>query len=364
MNYQNHITVVAKISVILLVLVSGCSGFENTSNPNTVSNQVPTPTPAPTPTTASTQAPNPFESVSFPLDACGDKLPDDQKVYPVSLYPVFLEYSEEKLSQVKSSFCRDAIKKVRESTGKDEIQVASFIGTERANQFKEFMSAKVGISGSIGQPTVIAAKIGQTPIAPTTPQPTSTPDESLITSSSDFKTITLKCREKPAGKYIDLEFGDCWWGRAESKNYSTSWYESSIDDNRIQLIGSGGELSVELPPRSNSSSSSSDEAPIYKLRVRRLTSEPLRTITVNCADKTRIIWGIAIIPKCTSSGSYIDLKTGMNLKTGQGNANHYPIIVKTANGSPMHFSNNTFSDQRWYVTSDARQVTLTFSASR
>jgi len=357
MKYQNHITVVGKISVILLVLVSGCSGFENTSNPNTVSTQVPTPTPTPTPTTASTQAPNPFESVSFPLDVCGDKLPDDQKVYPVSLYPVFLEYSEEKLTQVKSRFCRDALKKVRESTGKDEIQVASFIGTERANQFKEFMSAKMGISGSIGQPTVIAAKSGQTPIARTTPQPTSTPDESLITSSSDFKTITLKCREKPAGKYIDLEFGECYTNTntAESKNYSTSWYESSIGNNQFQLIGPGGEISVQVQ-RGNFSY---NESPIYKLMVRRLTSEPVKTITVNCADKVRIIWGIAIIPKCTSTGTYIDLKTG----DGYG-SNSYPLIVKTANGSPMHFNNNVFDWKRWSVTSDARQVNLTFSASR
>lgn len=358
MNYQNHITVVGKFSVILLVLVSGCSGFENTSNPNTVSNQVPTPTPAPTPTTASTQAPNPFESVSFPLDACGDKLPDDQKVYPVSLYPVFLEYSEEKLSQVKSSFCRDAIKKVRESTGKDEIQVASFIGTERANQFKEFMSAKVGISGSIGQPTVIAAKSGHTPIAPTTPQPTSTPDESLITSSSDFKAVAIKCREKPAGKYIDLEFGECLLSSialAKSKNYSTSWYEASIGDNKFELIGPSGELLLNLPKRN----SSSDEAPSYTLRVRRLTSEPVKTITVNCADKVRIIWGIAIIPKCTSTGTYINLKTG----DGYG-SNSYPLIVKTANGSPIYFNNNMFDWKRWSVTSEARQVNLTFSVGK
>ena len=355
MNYQNHITVVGKISVILLVLVSGCSDFENKTNPNTVSSQTPTITPTPAPTTASTQAPNPFESVSFPLDACGDKLPDDQKVYPVSLYPVFLEYNEEKLTQVKLSFCRDTIKKVRESTGKNEIQVASFIGTERANQFKEFISAKVGISGSIGQPTAIAAKSGQTPIAPTTPRPTSTPDESLITSSSDFKAIAIKCREKPTGKYIDLEFGECWSGDAKSKNYSTSWYESSIGDNKFQLIGPGGELWVTLPKRN----SSSDEAPTYKLMVRRLTSEPVKTITVNCADKVRIIWGVAIIPKCTSTGTFIDLKTG----DGYG-SNSYPLIVKTAKGDPMHFNNNMFHWKRWSVTSDARQVNLTFSASR
>ncbi|MEG4918034.1 hypothetical protein [Microcoleus sp. B7-D4] len=358
MKYQNHITVVGKISVILLVLVSGCSGFENTSNPNTVSSQTPTPTPTPTPTTASTQAPNPFESVSFPLDACGDKLPDDQKVYPVSLYPVFLEYSEEKLTQVKSSFCRDAIKKVREATGKDEIQVASFIGTERANQFKEFMSAKVGISGSIGQPTVIAAKSGQTPVAPTTPQPTSTPGESLITSSSGFETITLKCGEKPAAKYIDLEFGDCLQGSsAKSKNYSTSWYESSMGDNKFQLIAPGGSLQVDLPRRSNSISPTvdSETAPIYKLRVRRLTSKPLRTITVSCDAGEINIWGVKIIPKCNSSGSYIGVEQGMFFQ--------HNVVIKTSNTDrePIIFRSDVLINPSYYVTSKSRQVELTFS---
>ncbi|MEG4806888.1 hypothetical protein QUA82_07475 [Microcoleus sp. F8-D3] len=353
MNYQDHITVVGKISVILLVLVSGCSGFENTSNPNTVSSQVPTPTPTPTPTTASTQAPNPFESVSFPLDACGDKLPDDQKVYPVSLYPVFLEYSEEKLTQVKSSFCRDAIKKARESTGKDEIQVASFIGTERANQFKEFMSAKVGISGSIGQPTVIAAKSDRTPIARTTPQPTSTPEESLITSSSDFETITLKCREKPPGKYIDLEFVNCDTSsdQAKSKNYSNSWYESSIGNNQFQLIGPGGEILVQLQ-RGNFSY---NESPIYKLTVRRLTSEPLRTITVNCDAGKINIWGVQIIPKCNSSGSYIEVKPVIFF--------NHNVVVKTSNRErkPIIFRSDILINPSYYVSSQQRQVELTFS---
>ncbi|MGL5064847.1 MAG: hypothetical protein ACRC62_33115 [Microcoleus sp.] len=247
MKYQDHTIVMGKIAVMLLVLVSGCTGFENTSNPNSISSQVPTstpnpspptnptPTPNPTPTNTPAPTPNQFESVSFPLDSCGDKLPDDSKVYPVTLYRVFLEYSEDNLTQVRSRFCRDAFKKFREDTGKNEIQVASFVGSERANQFKEFVSAKVGISGSIGQPTAIAAKSDRTPAAPTTPPPASTPNESLITSSSDFETITLKCREKPPGKYIDLEFLECYatTAIAKSKNYSNSWYESSIGNNQI-----------------------------------------------------------------------------------------------------------------------------------
>jgi hypothetical protein len=353
MNYQNHITVVGKISVILLVLVSGCSGFENTSNPNTVSSQVPTPTPTPTPTTASTQAPNPFESVSFPLDACGDKLPDDQKVYPVSLYPVFLEYSEEKLTQVKSSFCRDAIKKVRESTGKNEIQVASFIGTERANQFKEFMSAKVGISGSIGQPTVIAAKSGQTPIAPTTPPPTSTPNESLVTSSSDFQEVPITCNKKnPSGKFIDLEFYSCgeFTSSITVKNYSGSWYEV-INYVNFYLIGPGVKREVDLPATNNTYKREIDN----KLFVRRFVDIPIeRVVTVNCDDPEINVWGVQMVPKCNSRGSFIEVK---------GGSFYHNVVVKPSihNSRPLIFRSDVLINQSYYVSSQKRQVELTFS---
>lgn len=355
MNYQNHITVVGKISVILLVLVSGCSDFGNKTNPNTVSSQTPTITPTPAPTTASTQAPNPFESVSFPLDACGDKLPDDQKVYPVSLYPVFLEYSEEKLTQVKSSFCRDAIKKVRESTGKNEIQVASFIGTERANQFKEFISAKVGISGSIGQPTAIAAKSGQTPIAPTTPRPTSTPDESLITSSSDFQEVRITCnRKNPSGKFIDLEFSICseYSNTTTVKNYSGSWYEIS-NYVSFYLITPGVEREVYLPPTKNKYKGEIDN----KLIVRRVVDRPERILTVSCDAGEINIWGVQIIPKCNSKGSYVEVKGGNFF---------HNVVVKTSNRArkPIIFRSDVFINPTYYVTSNSRQVELTFSVEQ
>ncbi|OCQ91669.1 hypothetical protein BCD67_09175 [Oscillatoriales cyanobacterium USR001] len=356
MKYQHNITVVGKISVILLVLVSGCSGFENPSNPNTVSSQVPTPTPTPTPPTASTQAPNPFESVSFPLDACGDKLPDDQKVYPVSLYPVFLEYSDEKLTQVKSSFCRDAFKKFREATGKDEIQVASFIGTERANQFKEFISAKVGISGSIGQPTAIAAKSDQTPVARTTPTPAPVPEQSPINSSSDFQEVPITCnRKNPSGKFIDLEFSVCseYSSATAVKNYSGSWYELSDYEN-FYLITPGGEGGVGLP-RTNKYKGEIDN----KIIVRRVVGLPIeRVVTVSCDAGEINIWGVQIIPKCNSSGSYIELKGVIFFDRH--------VFVKTSkiDRKPIIFRSDVLIHPSYYVTSNSRQVELTFSVGQ
>ncbi|MBK4730815.1 hypothetical protein JJD41_13210 [Oxynema sp. CENA135] len=118
----------------------------------------PTPTPPVQPT-------NIFDSVSFPQDACGDNLPEDPQAYPVDFYPVYIDYSESNLQAVKSKFCRDALKKYREAKGKDYIQVASFVGEERANQFKKLMQQELG-SGEIGEATVIEAPLSNREVFP------------------------------------------------------------------------------------------------------------------------------------------------------------------------------------------------------
>ncbi|MEQ8999547.1 MAG: hypothetical protein RID53_23860, partial [Coleofasciculus sp. B1-GNL1-01] len=79
---------------------------------------------------------NPFQSMSFPKESCGDSLPEDPDAYPVEFYPVLIDYSESNLESVQSQFCRDSLKIYRESLDKEYIQVSSFIGRERANQFK------------------------------------------------------------------------------------------------------------------------------------------------------------------------------------------------------------------------------------
>ncbi len=114
--------------------------------------QIPNTQPTPKPPLST----NPFDSVSFPQDACGDKLPEDPQAYPVEFYPVYIDYSESNLQAVTSKFCRDALKKYRETKGKDYIQVASLVGKERANQFKDLMQQEFG-SGEIGEPSVINA---------------------------------------------------------------------------------------------------------------------------------------------------------------------------------------------------------------
>lgn len=105
----------------------------------------------------STPLSNPFDSVSFPKDSCGDKLPTDQKAYPVKIYPVFIEYSEINFRAVTSKYCRDSLNKFRKETGKYAIQVGSFLSVEQANQFKYFLQDKLG-SGEVGNPTLLEAK--------------------------------------------------------------------------------------------------------------------------------------------------------------------------------------------------------------
>jgi hypothetical protein len=98
---------------------------------------------------------NTFNSVSFPQESCGDKLPDNLKSDDVKFYPVFIDYSESNLQTIKANYCQDAIKKIRKENGKEAVQVASFDNEERANQFKVFLIKKIG-SAEVGEPNIIA----------------------------------------------------------------------------------------------------------------------------------------------------------------------------------------------------------------
>ncbi|MEG4586159.1 hypothetical protein QUA54_13220 [Microcoleus sp. MOSTC5] len=112
------------------------------------------PSPVVTPVKPNNSA-NPFDQVQFPKPVCGDSLPADPKAYPVNLYPVFVDYSESNLQTVTSKFCQDALLKTIEKTGKQAVQVGSFLTVDRANAFKEFMLKNIG-SGEVGEePTVI-----------------------------------------------------------------------------------------------------------------------------------------------------------------------------------------------------------------
>jgi hypothetical protein len=116
-----------------------------------------TPTQAPTSSVES----NPFNSVRFPQESCGDSLPEDGSAYPVSFYPVFVDYSEKNLQILQSQFCKDSIKVFRDNKNKNSIQVASFTSQEKAEQFRKFIFPKIGM-GELGQPTTLTQKPNST----------------------------------------------------------------------------------------------------------------------------------------------------------------------------------------------------------
>jgi hypothetical protein len=98
-----------------------------------------------------------FDRETFPKAVCGDQLPSDSKVYPVDLYPVFTDYSEKNLKVVTTELCQDAIRSTRQKTNKQSIQVGSFIGKTRAEEFKSFIQKKLG-NAEVGEPTRIESK--------------------------------------------------------------------------------------------------------------------------------------------------------------------------------------------------------------
>ncbi len=97
---------------------------------------------------------NPFEAIQYPQNSCGDPLPTNINDFPVDFYPVFVSNSPNTLSNVNANFCRDALVITRKDIGIQSIQVASFTTQQRAAQFAQFMTQKVG-SGEVGSPTRI-----------------------------------------------------------------------------------------------------------------------------------------------------------------------------------------------------------------
>lgn len=139
---------------------------------STASTPVSTTTPVPTVTVTATPTPtlavsspttqnspksgsgNIFENARFPQYECGDPLPTNPNAYPINLYPVFIDFSDRNLQIARSQYCQDAIEKPRKDSGKLSVQVASFVDSERANAFRDFLSVRVG-TVEVGAPTVI-----------------------------------------------------------------------------------------------------------------------------------------------------------------------------------------------------------------
>lgn len=120
-----------------------------TSSPTT---SAPRPAPNQSPANSTTTA-NPFENSSFPQSACGDPIPAGNGS-PISLYPVFVEYSDNNLQRIKAQFCQDALPKIRKGTNRQAVQIASFSSRDRAVLFASFLSKRFN-GVEVGEPTIL-----------------------------------------------------------------------------------------------------------------------------------------------------------------------------------------------------------------
>ncbi|ACK68930.1 serine/threonine protein kinase [Gloeothece citriformis PCC 7424] len=97
---------------------------------------------------------NQFDLVQFPQPSCGDSLPSDFSSYPLNVYPVFIEFSQNNFQYIRQNFCQDSFAKIRQDTGEKAIQIASFSNLKQAQEFSEFIKNQVG-SGEVGEPTLV-----------------------------------------------------------------------------------------------------------------------------------------------------------------------------------------------------------------
>jgi hypothetical protein len=98
---------------------------------------------------------NPFENSRFPQSACGDAIPAGNGS-PISLYPVFVEYSDNNLQRIKAQFCQDALPKIKKGTNRQAVQIASFSSRDRAVLFADFLSKSFrGVE--VGEPTILSS---------------------------------------------------------------------------------------------------------------------------------------------------------------------------------------------------------------
>jgi serine/threonine protein kinase len=145
---------------MMIVVAGGVAiAYINSVTVSPLSPQNPDP-PSPSPTTTVASS-NEFENAQFPQSICGDPSPKNS-TSQTQFYPVFIDFSENNLQRVQSSFCGDARKTNRKDTGEVAIQVASFTTASRAELFSNFMKKKLG-SGNVGQPTIYAASSNREP---------------------------------------------------------------------------------------------------------------------------------------------------------------------------------------------------------
>jgi hypothetical protein len=90
-----------------------------------------------------------------------------------------------------------------------------------------------------------------------------------------------------------------------------------------------------------------------KVLAQRYSGSPIRKMSVSCDSNPILVWGLQIIPRCTSQGTYIDIKSGVE----------YPLKIDLLNGKTMDYR-PSLGGSSGYITSTGRSVEFTISPTR
>ena len=137
-------------AVILFVLVGLTAPKpEQSSSPQPLSSNLPTAPvtqpiaiqSAPLSPESSLTSNHPLSQFKFPQQTCGDLAVGENDTW----YPVFAD--ADRFTDIQQNYCADAIKTVRQQSGKPAVQVASFVNQEKAIAFAQ------AVKGDVGKPT-------------------------------------------------------------------------------------------------------------------------------------------------------------------------------------------------------------------
>ena len=97
---------------------------------------------------------HPLTGQKFPT-WCSDSTPGEQTGETIEFYPVYIDYSEIILNQIREDFCTSVpIKVFRQDKNIDTIDVAHFTSKYRAIQFKEYFKRRF-LTAEVGNPIKI-----------------------------------------------------------------------------------------------------------------------------------------------------------------------------------------------------------------
>jgi hypothetical protein len=191
---------------------------------------------------------------------------------------------------------------------------------------------------------------------------------SNATNVNKFEEVNIACGRIPSGKFYDLEFGSCHvLGSIAAKNYSTNWYEIAQSEGELTLISPGEETALAVSKndqkqmtkflvscRYRPEEKEECKQPIdVKVLAQRYSGSPIRKMSVSCDSNPILVWGLQIIPRCTSQGTYIDIKSGVE----------YPLKIDLLNGKTMDYR-PSLGGSSGYITSTGRSVEFTISPTR